>query len=135
MKILKYIFIITIISTSVLGCEDIEFGNGALEQPPSISVNKDSIFARLDYAERFLFGAYNTLPYGLNVNWDANRNRLGVDVLEGLTDLNHSFLAWGGINQIYYNGQYSSGTENVSNPNSSSTKFHYSKEKTISKKL
>jgi hypothetical protein len=130
MKILKYIIVLTVVSYSFTACEEVDFGNAALEQPPSITVNKDSVFARLDYAERFLFGAYNTLPYGLNVNWDADKNKLGVDILEGLTDLNHSYLAWGGINQLYYNGQYNAGTENVSNANSASTKFHYTRENT-----
>ncbi|TKG95493.1 RagB/SusD family nutrient uptake outer membrane protein [Puteibacter caeruleilacunae] len=122
----RLIYFISIILATVfmVSCEELELGDAALEQPPTISVNKDTVFSKLDYAERFLFGAYNTLPYGLNTNWSAKGDKLGMDILEGLSDLCHSYLAWGGVNQLYYNGQYAAGTEN----SSSKTKYHFTKE-------
>lgn len=126
MKILKYIIGIFLAISVFTGCEELELGDAALEAPPEITTNLDTIFSKLDYAERFLFGAYNTLPYGLNTDWSAKGDKLGMDVLEGLTDLCQSYLAWGGINQLYYNGQYAAASENES----SKTKFHYSKEGT-----
>lgn len=108
----------------ITSCEKLEFGNNYLEKEPGVDVTIDTIFNSVELAERFLWGAYSTLPYGLNLNWDANRDKLGMDLLESLTDLNQSYLAWGGANQLYYNGQYSPSIENES----SETKYHYTKE-------
>ena len=128
MKILKYIIGLLLLVMIFASCEELELGDNALETPPTISVNIDTVFSKLDYAERFLFGAYSTLPYGLNTNWSAKGNKLGMDLLEGLTDINHSALKWGGCNQLYYNGQYAAGTENEI----TGTKYHYSKEQSWS---
>jgi len=126
MNTIKYIIIILLASYILAGCEELKLGDAALEEPPTISVNQDTVFSKLDYAERFLFGAYSTLPYGLNTNWSAKGDKLGMDILEGLTDIDHSYLAWGGVNQLYYSGQYAAASENESNK----TKFHFTKENT-----
>ncbi|TLX71368.1 RagB/SusD family nutrient uptake outer membrane protein [Labilibacter sediminis] len=128
MNKIKYIIGLFVVAFLIVGCEEWAIGDAALEEPPTVTANLDTVFSNVEYAERFLFGAYGTLPYGLNINWDANRDKLGMDILEALTDLNHSYLAWGGANQVYYGGQYAALTENES----SKTKFHFTKEKTWS---
>lgn len=105
-------------------CEKLKLGNDFLEKPPGTDVTIDTIFNSIELAERFLWHGYATLPYGLNINWSAKGNKLGMDLLECLTDINHSFMSWGGGALIYYNGQYSAALENTSN----NTKYHYTKE-------
>lgn len=106
MKAKKIIYIFTILVLIVTSCEKVEFGNDFLDKPPSVDVTKDTIFNSLELAQRYLWGGYSTLPYGLNINFSAKGNKLGMDILESLTDLNHTFMPWGGVNQLYYNGQY-----------------------------
>src|SRR5450759_2807060 len=82
------------------GC--VKFGNDFLEKPPSVDVTKDTIFGNLEYAERFLWGAYKTLPYGMSTDWDANSGFImSGDILESLTDLNQSDLTWAGGRKAY----------------------------------
>lgn len=120
----------TLLLTTILGwvmilsCERLELGNDFLEKEPGSDVTIDTIFNSIEYAERFLWQGYATLPYGLNITWNAKANKMGMDILECLTDLNHSYLAWGGANQLYYIGQYTAATENTSG----ATKYHYTKE-------
>ena len=107
-------------------CEKLEFGNEFLEKPPGTDVTIDTVFNSIEYAQRFLWNGYATLPYGLNLNWNSAKNdKLGMDILECLSDINHSFLAWGGASELYYNGQYTASTEN----SSAKTKYHYTKER------
>lgn len=106
-------------------CEKLEFGDDFLDKPPGVDVTKDTIFNNLELSERYLWSGYGTLPYGLNVNWSAKGNKLGMDILESLTDLSQTFLNWGGGRTLYYSGQYTAATEN----NSNNTKYHYSKER------
>lgn len=120
MKILFNISIAVIIMAT-MACEEIKFGNEFLEKEPSVDVSIDTIFSTSEYAQRFLWKAYTTLPYGLNLNW-GNRNKLGMDVLESLSDLSHSYLGWGGVNQLYYSGAYNAGVENTE----TRTKYTYS---------
>ncbi|PWE00324.1 RagB/SusD family nutrient uptake outer membrane protein [Marinilabilia rubra] len=126
MKALKYIKLLVLGGLIFTACEELELGDAALDTPPELDVTVDTVFTRLEYAERYLYGAYTTLPYGLNTNWSDKGDKLGMDILESLTDLAHSYLAWGGSNQLYYSGQYAAVTEN----SSSKTKFHFSKEQT-----
>ncbi|MFO7852746.1 MAG: RagB/SusD family nutrient uptake outer membrane protein [Bacteroidota bacterium] len=124
MKLIKNIFLIAILGALLSSCEELKFGNDFLEKEPSVDVTKNTIFSSLELAERYLWQGYRTLPYGLNLNWSAKGNKIGMDILESLTDLNHSFLSWGGVNQRYYSGQYSAAVEN----NASNTKYHYIQE-------
>ena len=105
-------------------CEELQFGNDFLEKEPSVDVTADTIFNSLELSERYLWGGYSTLPYGLNTNWSAKGNKLGMDILESMSDLCQSYLAWGGINELYYTGQYSASVEN----NSPKTKYHFLQE-------
>lgn len=106
------------------GCEELQFGNAFLEKEPSVDVTADTIFNSLELSERYLWGGYATLPYGLNTNWSAKGNKLGMDILESMSDLCQSYLAWGGINELYYTGQYSAAVENTS----PKTKYHFLQE-------
>ena len=124
MKFKKFIYIISIAVLFMASCEEVKFGNEFLEKEPSVDVTKDTIFSSLELAERYLWQGYRTLPYGLNLNWSAKGNKIGMDILESMTDLNHSFLGWGGVNQRYYSGQYSAAIEN----SASNTKYHYTME-------
>jgi len=103
------------------GCEDLSVGNDFLEKPPSVDVTQDSIFAKAEFAERFLWGAYESLPYGLPITWGDRTDEMGMDIQASLSDINHSFLNWGGVNQLYYSGQYTSGVEN----SNGKTKYSY----------
>ncbi|MDD4992139.1 MAG: RagB/SusD family nutrient uptake outer membrane protein [Paludibacter sp.] len=102
------------------GCEDVKFGNNFLEKAPGVDVTKDTIFSDIKYAEDFLWGAYKTLPYGLNCAFSDGTHagnqfaKMQTDVLESISDLSQSYLGWGGAN-YYYNGSYNSNFENSTN--------------------
>lgn len=106
------------------GCEKFPVGNAFLEKAPGVDVTKDSIFLKAEYTERFLWGAYQTLPYNVNTANNGWKNKMSHDLLESLTDLTHSYLSWGGPTTLYYSGLYNSATEN----SSSATKYHLTQE-------
>jgi len=124
MKLKNIIYIITILALILNSCEKVQFGNEFLEKEPSVDVTKDTIFNSIELSERYLWGGYATLPYGLNVNWSAKGNKIGMDLLESLSDLGHSYLGWGGPNRLYYSGQYTAATEN----SASNSKYSYTQE-------
>lgn len=124
MKAKKILFSIAVALLILNSCDEVKFGNDFLEKEPSIDVTKDTIFGSLELATRYLTTGYATLPYGLNLDFNAKTNKMGMDIQECLSDLNYSFLAWGGANSIYYNGQYSAAVENTR----TDTKYHYTKE-------
>lgn len=124
MKANRLIYIIAILALIINSCEPVEFGNDFLEKAPSVDVTSDTIFNSIELTERYMWRGYITLPYGLNTGWNAKDNKIGMDLLESLTDIGTSFLAWGGPNRLYYNGQYSAAVEN----DASNTKYHYTKE-------
>ncbi|MEI6749158.1 MAG: RagB/SusD family nutrient uptake outer membrane protein [Bacteroidota bacterium] len=107
---MKYnlIILILVVLLGAGGCT--KFGNDFLEKPPSVDVTKDTIFSSLKYAERFLWGAYKTLPYGMPTNW-AEGLTMNGDILESLTDLNQSDLTWAAGRTTYYPGAYNAGFE------------------------
>ena len=116
--------LIVIFGILLHSCEELQFGNDFLEKEPSVDITADTIFTSLELSERYLWGGYSTLPYGLNTNWSAKGNKLGMDILESMSDLCQSYLAWGGINELYYTGQYSAAVEN----SSPKTKYHFLQE-------
>lgn len=121
------LFLATIIAlVAFSSCEDLEFGNKFLEKEPSVDVTKDTIFSSKELSLRYLTQGYATLPYGLNLEWNDKDVKLGMDLMESLTDLNQSFLSWGGAMSLYYNGQYAAATESTSN----NTRYHFTKEDT-----
>lgn len=120
--VLTWLVTAAMIIAGITGCT--KFGNGFLEKPPSVDVTKDTIFSSLDYAQRFLWGAYATLPYGLPTNTDpASGFSLNGDVLESLTDLNQCNLSWASGMSVYYSGQYSAATEDISLSWANGTKY------------
>ena len=115
------------------GCEKFPVGEAFLEKAPGVDVTQDSIFLNKEYAERFLWGAYETLPVGLTLDYmnlnfnDVNaiwRCKMYGDMIESITDLSHSYLNWGGPYNLYYTGLYNAGTEN----NDHRVKFHLTQE-------
>lgn len=124
MKTTKLLFVTGMLLLLICSCEKVELGEGFLEKPPSVDVTADTIFKSLELSKRYLNGGYETLPYGLNLNWSEKGNKMGMDILESLTDLCQSYLAWGGTNQLYYSGQYSAATEN----DNSATAYSYTRE-------
>ncbi|MEN8228055.1 MAG: RagB/SusD family nutrient uptake outer membrane protein [Bacteroidota bacterium] len=112
MKEIKYIILILFVSLILSSCDEYQFGDAALERPPTITVNIDTVFSRIEYAQRFLWGAYDDMHYGiLTRRGDAQVSGAGNDPLEALTDLAHAFDDNGGAMRLYYNGQYAAGTE------------------------
>jgi hypothetical protein len=124
MKAKNLFYMIAILAFIVNSCEKVEFGNDFLDKAPSVDVTSDTIFNSLELSQRYLWRGYTTLPYGLNTNFSAKGNKLGMDILESLTDLNHTFMPWGGVNRLYYSGQYSAAVEN----NDARVKYSYTRE-------
>lgn len=126
----KVIIYFSVIAAScILGsCSDLAFGDAFLEKAPGVDVTIDTIFSSKLYADRALNSAYATLRTGLTVhandgNFEHQRagNKLGWDNLDALTDIMNSHCNWGGVYPTYYNGSYSSETENTA----SSTKMGF----------
>lgn len=121
------IIFFTLVLFLTLGCKKLPVGDAFLEKAPGVDVTKDTIFKDITYAERFLWGAYFTLPYGLNayVNGiipEQNPNKeqkMYEDLLESITDLNQSYCVWCGTYGTYYNGVYTASSEN-----GAATKYH-----------
>ena len=123
MKNIKNYIIIACFASLFFACEEVKFGDEFLAKPPSGDVTIDTVYSTIVYAEQALWNAYATLPYRINRNWDDNGNIMGMDILESLTDLVQSHLAWGGASK-YYGGQYDAGSENSANW----TKYHFTSE-------
>ena len=92
MKIRHLIYIGIIASLFATGCDSLQVGDSFLEKAPSSDVTIDTIFSSLEYAQRELWGAYATLPYGLNLDWSAKGNKLGMDILEVCVAADHSMF-------------------------------------------
>lgn len=123
----RFIYLINgiILSMVITSCvDDIKVGSSFLDKQPGVDVTIDTVFSKSVLAQKFLWNAYSTLYYGLNIDWSAKGNRLGMDVLDGLTDNVQSYLNWGGVKTLYYSGQYNATTENTS----TATKYGYSTE-------
>ena len=118
----QYIFktgFILVAAILLISCQGLKFGDASLAKPPAGDVTIDEIYSNADYARRALTAAYNTLPWGINL---TGSRKLGCDVLECLTDLNHSHLGWGGCGStLYYAGTVTAVTENGSD----GTKYSY----------
>lgn len=98
-------FIIAISIAS--SCSDIKFGDDFLGTAPELNeTTLDSMFSSRLYAEKVLTQAYSYLPYGLPTGTGAAVNKLGLNILESLTDLNSSYRdnASDGPGKLYYSG-------------------------------
>lgn len=126
----KVIIYFSVMAASCMlgSCSDLAFGDAFLEKAPGVDVTIDTIFSSKLYADRALNSAYATLCTGLTVhandgNFEHQQagNKLGWDNLDALTDIMNSHCNWGGVYPTYYNGSYSSETENTA----SSTKMGF----------
>lgn len=126
----KVIIYFSVMAASCMlgSCSDLAFGDAFLEKAPGVDVTIDTIFSSKLYADRALNSAYATLRTGLTVHANDGNfehlqagNKLGWDNLDALTDIMNSHCNWGGVYPIYYNGSYSSETENTG----SSTKMGF----------
>lgn len=105
-NILKLGFLIVAINT-VYSCSEIKFGDEFLGTAPELNeTTLDSMFSSRFYAEKVLTQAYTYLPYGIPIGSDGANNKLGLNILESITDLNSSYRdnASDGPTKLYYNG-------------------------------
>lgn len=112
---MKPIIPISVLLLLSVACSEIQFGDNFLgDRPESSGADIDTMFNSAVNAEKVLTKAYTYLPYGLPTdNAQSPRragDKLGVNVLEALTDLHHSYRAneSDGPNNLYYNGALSS---------------------------
>lgn len=125
MKSIKYYIYILLTACMVFStsCEDLNFGEKFLHKPPSTDVTIDTIFSTAEYARRVLWYSYTRLPIGID---DGDR-RAGMDIcsIEGLTDLCHSIVGYGGVERHYYSGTYNAEVENNLIDGSHNPKFRF----------
>lgn len=98
----------------LMSCSQIKFGDEFLgDQPESSGATLAEMFSSKTEAEKVLARSYKALPYGIPV---SGENKLGVNVLESLTDLCQSFRdnISDGPMKYYYNGALSANTVNGS---------------------
>lgn len=94
------------LACSMYSCSDLTFGDKFLgSQPESSGAILDSMFSSKVNADKVLTSAYTYLPYGLPTGAAPN-NKLGVNVLEAISDLYQSCRdnANDGPKNLYYNG-------------------------------
>lgn len=99
---LRYLVIIAFSCMITIGCEDLRFGNGFLEQPAYADMNIDSVFSQKIYADQLLTQIYHTLP-----DYMSHSNRLSWTLLEGITDIADVTKAGG---NSYHKGTISAAT-------------------------
>ena len=117
MKRILITFLI-IISFLTLGCEKLKLGNDFISKAPGVDVTKDTIFSNLEYATRFLNSCYYFLPYAFPTTDGGGpvyRSKIGMDVIEAMTDLSQCDLGWAGLETYTYQGQVSPTAANYIN--------------------
>lgn len=119
MRHIRYIISATAL-LCLVSCSEIKFGDKFLgDRPESSGADIDTMFNSAVNAEKVLTKAYTYLPYGLPTDNAQSPKRagdkLGVNVLESLTDLHHSYRAneSDGPNNLYYNGALSSSVSSL----------------------
>ncbi|MCK3683225.1 RagB/SusD family nutrient uptake outer membrane protein [Maribellus sp. YY47] len=116
-NIIKLGFLMMVV-TAVWSCSEIEFGDEFLGTAPEVNeTTLDSMFSSKLYAEKVLTQAYTYLPYGIPTGTDGANNKLGLNLLESLTDLNSSFRdnASDGPTKLYYNGSLNASHSSAGN--------------------
>ncbi len=123
-RLAKYIGAALLLVSS-LSCSDLRFGDAFLEKAPGVDVTVDTIFSSKMYADRALVSAYSTLRCGYTVHnpawpvpngtfqYEEAGNKVGIDVLDALTDIIETHCTWGGVMPVYYQGQYNAEQENT----------------------
>lgn len=123
-RIKKLIYICLLPLTSMwMSCEDLALGEKFLQKPPSGDVTIDTIFSTAEYAQRVLWHSYSTLPYGHWTGWNI-ATTMWVGNIENLTDLSHSYVGYGGPEELYYSGSYNAGNEDKTGA-SGATKYRF----------
>lgn len=113
---------LSLLLSMTISCEDFALGEKFLQKPPSSDVTIDTIFSTAEYARSVLFFTYGTLPYGIPIGYNY-RTAMWYGILEGLSDLTNSYLAWDGVTMLYYSGSYKAGSEDAGKDGASGTKF------------
>ena len=108
MKLNKiYAMLLLVGSVSLSMCTDLKLGPDFLDKAPDGGMDIDEAFSSRVNAEKVVAGAYVALPYGLPYGWNGYQDKLGMDLLESITDLCQSYLGWGNeADYNYYNGHY-----------------------------
>ena len=89
MKRLAHIILAALSFAAIVSCSEIKFGDSFLgDQPESSGATTEQMFSSPTEAEKVLNRAYLALPYGIPTSIN---NKLGVNILESLTDLSQSF--------------------------------------------
>ena len=105
---IKYLIMAAVSLLCVFGCEDLRLGDAGLSRAPETDgATVDSLFSSLKDADKVLLTAYSYLPFNFIA---GNENKLGVNVLEALTDLFQSYNnnISDGPRNLYYSGALSS---------------------------
>lgn len=99
------------------GCDGFKVGNAFLKKPPGGAVTQDTVFSSAERAKKFLWHAYESLPFGLptwpktgNNSRPYDNNVMWGDMLVCLTDIDQSYNNNGG-HEKYYQGVYGAGRE------------------------
>lgn len=104
------------ISMAAVSCSDLKFGDSFIDnKPENAGATLDTMFNSRINAEKVLTKAYTYLPYGLATSGEGMYNKMGVNVLEGITDLYQSFRdnVGDGPMKLYYNGALSANNTSV----------------------
>lgn len=118
-----YALLLIVCSLLFSMCTDLKLGPDFLDKAPDGGMDIDEAFSSRVNAEKVVAGAYVALPYGIPYGWAGHQDKLGMDLLESITDICQSYLGWGNeADYNYYNGHYDpSGTLHRS-------KYSYSEE-------
>lgn len=115
MNIIKRLGIVLGCALMASSCSEIGFGDDFLgKQPESSGATTEEMFSSRINAEKVITKAYSGLPYGLPTGADS---KLGVNILESLTDLCNSFrdnISDGPL-KYYYNGALGANNVPVNN--------------------
>lgn len=118
---------LSLLLAMTISCEDFALGEKFLQKPPSGDVTIDTIFSSAEYARDVLYYTYGMLPYGLPIGYNF-KTGMWYGILEGLSDLNQSYLTWDGVTMLYYSGSYNAGSEDAtSNDGAGATKFRFNR--------
>lgn len=128
MKDIYRIFASMLAVCLLTACSEMKFGDKLLDrQPESKGADLDEMFSSRISAETVLTKAYTFLPYGIFTDYGGTRNKLGVAVMENITDLCQSCLdsSTEGPHNLYYTGALSS---NISSTLRGSEAYRYGSE-------
>lgn len=97
---------------SVSSCvDDFKVGDAFLDKAPSVDVDKDYVFGNAEHTRGFLWNAYRTLYYGRVRDWSGKGNRIGMGMIDALTDHWASGMTWNSVYSMYYTGQFTSSSQ------------------------